>query len=112
MPWTDLNKTRILALLVYNFIHEKHWVSIRKHIHQCQEAWQIPRMHTAHPIASLANTRKVTPTQGQGDPLLTLHNSQAATILKITSIASLKSFSKEPAMCNVAFIYFLTIKLC
>lgn len=24
IPWTDLNKTRILALLTYNFIHEKY----------------------------------------------------------------------------------------
>ena len=76
IPRTDLNKTRILALLAYNFIHEKHWLSIGNDIYQCQEAWEMPRMHTAHLTASLDTTRKGIPTQGQGDPPLILHKQQ------------------------------------
>lgn len=76
IPRTDLNKTRILALFAYNFIHEKHWLSIENDIYQCQEAWEMPRMHTAHLTASLDTTRKVIPTQGQGDPPLILHKQQ------------------------------------
>ena len=38
IPWSDVNKTRDLALLAYNFIHEKHWMSIGNGIYQCQEA--------------------------------------------------------------------------
>lgn len=76
IPWTDLNKTQILALLAYNFIHEKHWMCIGNDIYQCQEAWEVPRMYTAHLAASLDTTRKVIPTQGQGDPSLPLHKQQ------------------------------------
>lgn len=76
IPRTDLNKTRILALLAYNFIHEKHWMSLGNDIYQCQETWERPRMHTAHLAASLDTPTKVIPTQGQGDPPLTLHKQQ------------------------------------
>lgn len=48
-------------------------MSIGNDIYQCQEAWEMPRMHAAHLTATLDTIRKVIPTQGQGDPPVTLH---------------------------------------